>query len=120
MQSAGLRNKPIDRRYLRSERNRTGSPVNDEREAYDASGDYGARAQALKRTKAYKGQMAYEQNRPIRTVTTRPGTGGQNSGIGIQRQRKVNQAMSNERSADLRPEMDSTPNIYEQLDTRYG
>ncbi len=110
MKSAGLRNKPLDRRYLRD----------DEREAYDASGDYNARASALKRTKAYKGQMAYAQNRPIRTVTTRPGTGGQNSGIGIQRQRKVNQAMANERSADLRPEMDTTPNIYEQLDTRYG
>ena len=110
MKSAGLRNKPLDRRYLRD----------DEREAYDASGDYNARASALKRTKAYKGQMAYEQNRPIRTVTRTPGTGGMNSGIGIQRQRKVNQAMTNERTATLRPEMDATPNIYERLDTRYG
>ena len=110
MKSAGLRNKPIDRRYLRD----------DEREAYDASGDYNARASALKRTKAYKGQMAYEQNRPIRTVTRTPGTGGMNSGIGIQRKRKVNQAIANERTATLRPEMDATPNIYEQLDTRYG
>ena len=110
MQSAGLRNKPIDRRRM----------TMDKRDVYNASGDYNARASALKRTKAYKGQMAYEQNRPIRTVTQRPGTGGMNSGIGIQRQRKVNQAMSNERSANLRPDMDGTPNIYEQLDTRYG
>lgn len=110
MKSAGLRNKPLDRRYLRD----------DERETYDASGDYNARASALKRTKAYKGQMAYEQNRPKRTVSRTPGTGGMNSGIGIQRQRKVNQAMANERSANLRPDMDGTPNIYEQLDTRYG
>jgi len=110
VKSAGLRNKPIDRRYLRD----------DERETYDASGDYNARASALKRTKAYKGQMAYEQNRPIRTVTRTPGTGGMNTGIGIQRQRKVNQAIANERTATLRPEMDATPNIYEQLDTRYG
>jgi len=110
VKSAGLRNKPIDRRYLRD----------DERETYDASGDYNARASALKRTKAYKGQMAYEQNRPIRTVTRTPGTGGMNTGIGIQRQRKVDQAIANERTATLRPEMDTTPNIYEQLDTRYG
>ena len=110
MKSAGLRNKPIDRRYLRDS----------EREAYDASGDHGARSQALARTKSYKGQMAYQQNRPMRTVTTTPGTGGMNKGIGIQRQRKVDAAANNKRTEGLRPDMGKKPNIYDKLDTNFA
>ena len=109
MKSAGLRNKPIDRRHLKK----------DERETYNASGDHGARTQALARTKAYRGQMAYAQNKPMKTVTTTPGTGGMNKGIGIQRQRKVNQAATNERTKGLRPDMGKKPNIYDKLDTSY-
>jgi hypothetical protein len=110
VKSAGLRNKPIDRRHL----------TMDERETYNASGEHGARTQALARTKAYRGQMAYAQNKPMKTVTTTPGTGGMNKGIGIQRQRKVDAAANNERTKGLRPDMGKKPNIYDKLDTSYG
>ena len=110
MKSAGLRNKPIDRRHLSM----------DERETYNASGEHSARTQALKRTKAYKGQMAYAQNKPMKTTTTTPGTGGINKGIGIQRQRKVDASVNKKRNEGLRPDMGKKPNIYEKLDTSYG
>ena len=109
MKSAGLRNKPIDRRHLSM----------DERQTYNASGEHGDRVTALKRTKAYKGQMAYAQNKPMKTTTTTPGTGGVNKGIGIQRQRKVDASTNRKRTEGLRPEMGRKPNIYDKLNTSY-
>lgn len=77
MKSAGLRNKPLDRRYLSDQ----------DKSDYNQSGEYGRRASAVKRARAYRGQMAYQMNRPKRTVSSTPGSGGQSAGIGIQQQR---------------------------------
>jgi len=110
VKSAGLRNKPIDRRYLRDS----------EREAYNASGDHSNRTQALKRTKAYRGQMAYEQNRPMNTQGRTPGTGGFGKGGAVTSKRGAQTRNNAANNAKLRPEMSKKPNIYEKLDTIYG
>ena len=77
MRSTNLRNKPRDRRYLNEK----------DRADYNQSGEYGNRASALARVRGYKGQMAYEANRPMNTQSRTPGTGGFSAGIGIQQQR---------------------------------
>ena len=77
MRSTNLRNKPIDRRYLNKK----------DRADYNQSGEYGNRASALARVRGYKGQMAYDANRPMNTQGRTPGTGGFSAGIGIQQQR---------------------------------
>ena len=109
MKSAGLRNKPIDRRYLRDS----------EREAYNASGEHGKRATALKRTKAYRGQMAYAQNRPMNTQGRTPGTGGFGKGGEVTSKRGAQTRNNAANNAKLRPEMSKKPNIYDKLDTSY-
>ena len=109
MKSAGLRNKPIDRRYLRDS----------EREAYNASGEHGKRATALKRTKAYRGQMSYEQNRPMNTQGRTPGTGGFGKGGEVTSKRGAQTRNNAASNAKLRPEMSKKPNIYDKLDTSY-
>lgn len=110
MQSAGLRNKPLDRRHL----------TMDERATYNASGDHQERVTALKRVKAYRGQMAYEQNRPKRTVTRTPGTGGQNKGQAVLANRGMKNQARNERIRNLREgsEMQKKPEINGKLDTK--
>jgi len=110
VKSAGLRNKPIDRRHL----------TMDERETYNASGDHSKRSQALKRTKAYRGQMAYEQNRQKSTVTRTPGTGGFGKGGEVTSKRGAQTRDTAASSAKLRPSMAKKPNIYDKLDTSYG
>ena len=78
MRTAGLRNKPLDRRYLSDQ----------DKADFNASGAYGKQAQALSRARQYRGRAAYQQNRPPRTTSRRPGTGSQLfGGIGIQSQR---------------------------------
>ena len=77
MRSAGLRNKPVDRRYLSDQ----------DKADYNSSGEYGARATALSRARQRKGQMAYQANRPVNTQGRTPGTGGFSRGIGIQQDR---------------------------------
>ena len=109
MKSAGLRNKPIDRRHL----------TMDERETYNASGEHGNRVSALKRTKAYRGQMAYRQNKPERTVPRTPGTGGMGKGGAVTSKRGAQTRNNAAGNAKLRPEMSKKPNIYEKLDTSY-
>ena len=83
MRSAGIRNKPVDRRYLSDK----------DKGDYNNSCEYSKTAQAVGRARAYRGRMAYQENRPKRTVTTTPGTGGQSKGIGYQqdRLRKIGQ-----------------------------
>ena len=81
MRSAGLRNKPIDRRYLNKR----------DRSDYNQSGAYGRDAQALARARAYRGSEAYQRNRPPATTTRRGGTGGFSPGLGIQAMRNAEQ-----------------------------
>ena len=77
MRSAGLRNKPIDRRYLSDQ----------DKADYNNSGAYSKAAGALARVRAYKGQQAYRRNTPPPTTTRRGGTGGLGGGIGVQQNR---------------------------------
>jgi hypothetical protein len=100
---SAFRNTPIDRRRL-SYRDRSD---------FNQSGAAGAQQLALKRAKAYKGQMAYRANTPINTTTQRPGTGGQSAGIGIQQMRMMDLSAQKARQEELRPEMvDPLSGIY--------
>ena len=75
--SAGLRNKPLDRRYLSDQ----------DKADYNASRAPAKAQAALARTRAYKGQQSQRLNTPPRTTTRRPGSGGQGGGIQVQQQR---------------------------------
>ena len=89
MRSAGLRNKPIDRRYLNKR----------DRSDLNQSGEYGRQAQALARTRAFKGAQAYQENRPPATTTRRPGSGslnGKRGAIAIQSQRLAEKGRIND------------------------
>ena len=78
MRTAGLRNKPLDRRYLSDQ----------DKADFNASGAYGKQAQALSRVRQYKGQQAYRKNTPQRTTDKRPGADpALRGGISIQQQR---------------------------------
>ena len=77
MRTAGLRNKPIDRRRLNMR----------DRSDYNQSGAYGRQAQAVSRARAYRGQAAYELNRPPATVSRRPGSGSFGNPKAIQQAR---------------------------------
>ena len=100
---SAFRNEPLDRRYLSAR----------DRSDFNQSGAAGAQQLALKRAKAYKGQMAYQANTPINTTTQRPGTGGQSAGIGIQQMRMMDLSAQKARQEELRPKMiDSLSGIY--------
>ena len=78
MRTAGLRNKPLDRRYLSDK----------DKSDFNASGAYGKQAQAVARVRAYKGQQAYRKNTPQRTTDKKPGADpALRGGISIQQQR---------------------------------
>ena len=106
MRTAGLRNGPVDRRYLSDQ----------DKSDYNQSGEYGERASALSRARQYRGQMSYQQNRPQRTVTSTPGTGGTYSAGQAQRNRKSAAASQNSRSAGLRPDLEKTPDTFKPLE----
>ena len=84
-----LRNKPIDKRRLKAE---------------DRGFDTSNRQKALASAKARRGQMKYQQNKPIRTTTQRAGTGGFTGGIGIQQQRMRDIGTAQRRAKSLRPD----------------
>ena len=107
MRSAGLRNKPVDRRYLSDQ----------DKSDYNNSGEYGQRASALNRARRYRGAMSYEANRPKSTVTSTPGTGGTHTKGQAQRNRKSVVAAENSRSAGLRSDIPvtKTPDTYKPL-----
>ncbi len=103
MKTAGIRNKPVDRRYLSDQ----------DKSDYNNSGEYSKRAGAVKRAKAYRGNMAYQNNRPIRTVTRTPGTGGFGVGLGAQISRNREIGAARRQSEALRPDLgNSLADIY--------
>ena len=103
MNAAGLRNKPVDRRYLSDQ----------DKADYNNSGEYGARAGAVKRARAYRGNMAYQRNRPVRTVVQTPGTGGFGVGLGAQQARNRELGINKKKSESFRPDLDfSLADIY--------
>jgi hypothetical protein len=65
VRSAGLRNKPIDRRRLTMR----------DRSDYNNSGAYGNASQALSRARQYRGRQAYMQNKAPNTQDRTPGSG---------------------------------------------
>jgi hypothetical protein len=82
------------------------------------------RMTALSRTKAYKGDYAYEQNRkPFATEQT-PGTGGFTGGIWQQQLRTQEKSADKARAESFRPEEAINTDVYNELysinDDAYG
>jgi len=102
VRSTNIKNKPVDRRYL-----------SDQDKSDYNQGAYQARAQAVGRTRAYRGNQAYDTNRPIAAQTRTPGSGGFTVfGVAQQaRNRKIGQ--DNLRSESLRPE--SVTDVYKDI-----
>ena len=98
---SAFRSDPIDRRRLnmrdRSDLNRGGGRQSEER--------------AQKYLKAYKGEVAYQAKKPIKTTTQTPGTGGMTQGLAIQQQRQREIGDANRRSEGFKPDMED--NIYD-------
>ena len=100
MNQANLRNVPVDRRRLSQ----------DDRVTYNAANPGGGeRATALKRARAYRGNLAYARNRPVRTQTRKPGTGGVGGGRVIQQLRGREQAQEQRRQKGFKPERFTLP-----------
>ena len=93
MRSAGLRNKPVDRRYLSDQ----------DKSDYNNSGEYGQRATALARARGRRGQMAYQASRPMNTTSRTPGTGGFTAGIAAQQGRLREYGQNRQSEFSVRP-----------------
>ena len=103
MQKFGVRNGPVDRRRLSDQ----------DKQAYNQSGAYGERAQAVGRTRAYRGMRAYNAKRPIAATEQTPGTGAFNKyGEGIQQERNRQVGIDKRKSESYRPELD---NVYKDI-----
>ena len=85
-----LRNAPLDRRRLSAA----------DRESYKPQ----QRLKAVAKAKAYRGQLAMQNNQEQFRTEKKPGTGGFTQGIGIQQQRLRDIGTQNRRSAQLRSE----------------
>ena len=95
---SNLRNKPIDQRYLSDQ----------DKADYRRGGGASSQARALKRAKAYQGNMAYNAKRQERTTTQTPGTGGFTGGIAQQQERYREIGRDNQRAKSNRPDMDNS------------
>ncbi len=102
MQKFGVKNGPVDRRRLSDQ----------DKEAYNTSGAYGERANAVSRTRAYRGKRAYDAKRPQAATPQTPGTGGLGVGLGAQIQRNQEIGANKRKSEGFRPEMD---NVYKDI-----
>ena len=97
-------NKPIDKRRVSDQ----------DKDALNRTGATAKQIQAHKRTRAWNGNEKYQANRQPRTVTQRPGTGGQSAGIGYQGQRTAQAASAAKSARSFRPDLDnSIYDIYE-------
>ena len=97
-------NTPIDKRRLSDQ----------DKHDFNKSGAAGKQLQALKKVRAWNGNEKYQANRQPRTVTQRPGTGGQSAGIGYQGQRTAQAASAAKSARSFRPDLDdSIYDIYE-------
>lgn len=98
-------NTPIDKRRISDQ----------DKDALQRSGATAKQNQALKRVRAWNGNEKYQANRQPRTVTQRPGTGGQSAGIGYQGQRTAQAASAAKSARSFRPDLDnSIYDIYEE------
>ena len=88
--AVNLRNKPIDRRRLTAQ----------DRQSYKPQ----QRMKAVQKAKAYRGQLAMQNNLEQARTEQKPGTGGFTQGIGIQQQRLRDIGTDNRRARQLRSE----------------
>lgn len=93
MQKFGVKNGPVDRRRLSDQ----------DKAAYNQSGAYGERATAVARTRAYRGNMAYNAKRPVASTEQTPGTGGMGVGLGAQIGRNQEIGANKRKSESFRP-----------------
>ena len=98
-----------------------------DRSDFDAAGGNNSRETAIRRVKAYRGNMGRMKNTPFRTQVHTPGTGGftnrepgyagpDYSGIARQQLRQFETSTDNRRMKSLRPEKIQTSNV-RQLDS---
>ena len=90
MNTAGLRNKPIDRRRMSMT----------DRSSYKPSD----RNSAIARVKSYKAFNSFQAKKKPFATEQKPGTGGFTGGIWQQQMRKMNAADARERAESFRPE----------------
>jgi len=102
VQKFGVKNGPVDRRRLSDK----------DKSDYNGSGAYNERAQAVGRTRAFRGRRAYDANRPIAATENSPGTGGMGVGLGAQIERNREIGVNKRKSEGFRPDMD---NIYKDI-----
>ena len=102
MQKFGVKNGPVDRRRLSDQ----------DKSDYNGSGAYGERAQAVGRTRAYRGMRAYEAKRPQASTPQTPGTGGMGVGLGAQIERNREIGANKRKSEGFRPQLD---NVYKDI-----
>ncbi len=102
MQKFDVKNGPVDRRRLSDQ----------DKEAYNKSGAYGERAKAVSKTRAYRGQRAYEAKRPQASTPQTPGTGGMGVGLGAQIDRNREIGANKRKSESFRPDTD---NVYKDI-----
>ena len=75
---------------------------------FQKGGGYGEQVSALKRARAYQGNMAYAAKRQEKTTTQTPGTGGMSPGIGIQQERYREIGRENEAAKGNRPDLENS------------
>ena len=102
MRSTNIKNKPVDRRYL-----------SDQDKSDYNQGAYQARARAVGRTRAYRGNRAYETNRPIAAQTRTPGSGGFTVFGTAQQDRNREIGAQNQRMESLKP--DKVKDVYKDI-----
>ena len=101
MRTTGIKNKPVDRRYL-----------SDQDKSDYNQGAYQTRAAAVSRARARRGNLAYQANAPQRSVVHTPGTGGMGVGIDATYMRNREIGDVNRRMEGFKPEI---KNIYKDL-----
>jgi hypothetical protein len=102
VQKFGVKNGPVDRRRLSDQ----------DKSDYNGSGAYNERAQAVSRTRAYRGDRAYQAKRPQASTPQTPGTGGMGVGLGAQIERNREIGANKRKSEGFRPQLD---NVYKDI-----
>lgn len=112
---AGLRNEPVDRRYLSDQ----------DKQDYNQGGGYGERASAKARAQSRRGNISYNANRPQRTTISKAqGKAGGRSSFGgfadftrygdeAQRERMSEISKDQKRAEGFKPTKMTLPDIYQ-------
>ena len=95
---SAFRGEPIDQRRLNMR----------DRHDLNAGGGRQKEERAQRYLKAYKGAVAYEAKKPIKTTTQTAGSGGMTQGLSIQQQRQRDIGDQKRRSESFKPDMDNS------------